>query len=239
VEFPYGKAALVLMLLALMSGGAIFLNSKFAWSEEGRPDLIFATFTKEHAESYRPAIAKFEKEHNCRIQLQVVDQRALTGRLQSAMQAGAEVPDMVECLDGTMGVFTKGPIKDVGFIELNDILKREGWDERLVKNRFVKWSSRGHIFALPHDVHPVMLAYRADLVEKLGIDVNKLTTWEEFARVGREVTKDINGDGVIDRYMIDLFEDGTLISCFLLQAGGGLFDESGDVTFDSEEAVEV
>ena len=46
------------------------------------------------------------------------------------------------------------------------------------------------MFALPHDVHPVMLAYRRDLFEQLGIDVNKLTTWDEFARVGRQVTQD-------------------------------------------------
>lgn len=239
MEFPYGKAALVLLLLALMSGTAIFFTSRFAWSEQGRPDLIFATFTKEHAEAYRPAIKIFEQQNNCRIQIQVVDQRALTGRLQSAMQAGAEVPDMVELLDGTMGTFTKGPIKDVGFIELNEYIKRDGLDKALVSNRFVKWSSRGRYFALPHDVHPVMLAYRADVVEKLGIDVNKLTTWDEFARVGREITKDNDGDGVIDRYMIDLAEDGGHIGLFLMQNGGTMFDESGDVRFDDPAGVDA
>ncbi|MBC8107165.1 MAG: carbohydrate ABC transporter substrate-binding protein [Anaerolineae bacterium] len=226
------------MLLAIVSGAVIFASSQNEWAD-GKPDLIFATFTKEHAESYRPAIAIFEKENNCRVQLQVVDSRALTGRLQSAIQAGAEVPDMVELLDGSMGTFTKGPIKDVGFIELNDYLKRDGLDKALVSNRFVKWSSRGHIFALPHDVHPVMLAYRRDLVEDLKIDVNKLTTWDEFARVGREVTKDLDGNGVVDRYMIDLAEDGGRIGLFLMQAGGGLFDANGDVAFDSEAGVDA
>ncbi|CAN5454245.1 hypothetical protein BH09PLA1_BH09PLA1_24430 [soil metagenome] len=238
MEFPYGKAALVLLLLSIMSGGAILFSARHEWSD-GRPDLIFATFTKEHAESYRPAIAIFEKENNCRIQLQVVDSRALTGRLQSAMQAGAEVPDMVELLDGSMGTFTKGPIKDVGFIELGQRLKQDGLYDALVTSRFAKWSSRGHIFALPHDVHPITLAYRRDLIEKLGIDVNKLTTWDEFTRVGREITKDLNGDGVVDRYMIDLAEDGGMIDLFLLQRGGALFDESGDVAFDSPAAVDA
>ncbi len=69
--------------------------------------------------------------------------------------------------------------------------------------------------------------------------MNKLTTWEEFSRVGREVTKDKNGDGVVDRYMIDLAEDGGHINLFLLQNGGEMFDASGDVKYDSEAGVEA
>jgi arabinosaccharide transport system substrate-binding protein len=116
------------------------------------------------------------------VHLQVVDQRALQGRLQSSLQVGADVPDMVELLDGTMGIVTKGPIEDVGFLDLTERVPREGLGERPVTSRFGKWSSRGHIFALPHDVHPVVLAYRRDLVEQLGIDVSKLTPWDEFCR---------------------------------------------------------
>ena len=32
-----------------------------------------------------------------------------------------------------------------------------------------------------------ILAYRRDLVDKLGIDVNQLKTWDDFTRVGREL----------------------------------------------------
>jgi arabinosaccharide transport system substrate-binding protein len=85
-----------------------------------------------------------------------------------------------------------------------------------------------------------MLAYRADLVEKLGIDVNKLTTWDEFVRVGREVTKDVDGDGVIDRYMIDLpASEPWALRLLILQRGGGMFDDNGEVIFDNDAAVDT
>jgi arabinosaccharide transport system substrate-binding protein len=85
-----------------------------------------------------------------------------------------------------------------------------------------------------------MLAYRKDLIEQLGIDVGKLTTWHEFERVGREVTKDLNGDGMIDRYMIDLPDDmSTGVQILLLQQGGPLFDEMGHVAFDTETAADT
>src|SRR4051812_24601648 len=176
-EFPYGKTPVILLLSAVVPGAALFATA--ATRSSSRPDLVYATFTKEHAAAYRTVIGAFEKKYGVKVQFQVVDQRVLQGRLESALQVGATVPDMVELLDGTMGIFTKGPVEDVGFVDLTPRIKADKLDERLVSSRFKKWSSRGHIFALPHDVHPVMLCYRRDLVEQLGIDVNKLTTWDE------------------------------------------------------------
>jgi arabinosaccharide transport system substrate-binding protein len=239
MEFPYGKAPLAILILAVASGASVFLGA--ARQEARRPDLILATFSKEHGAAYTPAVRAFEKEHGVRIQIQVVSQRALQSRLQSAMQAGADVPDMVEVLYGTMGFFTRGPLEDVRFVDLSERVRQTGLDRSLVTSRFGIWSSRGHLFALPHDVHPVMLAYRRDLVEQLGIDVKRLTTWDEFCRVGREVvTRDLNGDGVNDRYMLDLPADGgDQLRLLLLQRGGAMFDQSGAVAFDNEAAVDV
>src|SRR5688572_24032652 len=207
MEFPYGKAPLAILALAIASGAFVLIGA--ARQEARRPQIVFATFTKEHAAAYRSVIGPFEKKHGVTVQFQVVEQRALQGRLQSALQVGAAVPDMVELLDGTMGIFTKGPIDGVGFLDLTQRIKSAGLHDSLVTSRFKKWSSRGHIFALPHDVHPVMLVYRRDLIEQLKIDVSKLTTWDEFSRVGREVVKSSRGgDGVVRHYMIDMQSDG-------------------------------
>src|SRR5690242_12420340 len=118
MNFPFGKAPLVIVLVALTSGVALFFAGGFAPKQQRRADLVFATFVKEQAEAYKPAIAEFERQNNVTVQVQVVDQAALQGRLQAAMHAGAEAPDMVELLFGTLGVFTKGPLEDVGFLDL-------------------------------------------------------------------------------------------------------------------------
>src|SRR5439155_311924 len=200
-----------------------------------------ATFEKNHAEAYHQALPEFERRYGCKIQIQVVDPRALQNRLQSALLVGADVPDVCELLDGTMGMFTKGPIEYVGFVDLRKRVHDTGLYDRLVTSRFSKWSSRGHIFALPHDVHPVMLLYRRDLIEQLGIDVNQLTTWDEFARVGRKVVADSTGaDGVVAHYMIDLASDGGDYNrILLLQRGGRMFDESGRCCFDNDITVDT
>src|SRR6202012_5545203 len=100
---------------------------------------------------------------------------------------------------------------------------------------------RGHIFCLPHDVHPVMLCYRSDLVKQMGIDVNQLTTWDKFCAVGREVVKkNTDSSGIIQHYMIDLFNDGLDgLRLFILQHGGSIFNDQGQVCFDSKGNAEV
>ena len=237
--FPYGRAPLGILLVTLVAIVGVAMTART--SHRPKSDLVFATFTKEHAAAYQKAIPAFEQQNHCTIEIQVVDPRSLQSRLQSAIQVGAAVPDMVELQDGSMSFFVKGRVEDVGLVDLTDRLHRSGLYDQLVRSRFSKWSSRGHIFALPHDVHPTMLAYRKDIVEKLGIDVNKLTTWDEFARVGREiVTKDLDGDGTPDRYMIDLPSDGgDVLQLLAMQRGGQYFNEAGDVAFDSDAFVEA
>jgi len=242
MRFPYGPAPLVILILAIMTGIGLAV-----WVPLSRPpgyktpDLVLATFVPEQAAVYRAAIARFDEENNCTVQVELVDQKALQSRLQSALQVGADVPDMVELMYGTIGVFTKGPLEDVGFIDLTKRIKETGLSEQLVANRLSKWSSRGHVFALPHDVHPVMLVYRRDLAEQLGIDVNKLTTWDEFSRVGREVVKkSLRPDGIPGHYMIDLPTDGNdALILLLLQHGVTLFDADGHVVFDNEATLDV
>jgi arabinosaccharide transport system substrate-binding protein len=78
-------------------------------------------------------------------------------------------------------------------------------------------------------------------VAELGIDVEKLTTWEEFARVGREIgARHRNPDGSRKHYMIDLPQDGeNIVPMLALQHGSFMFDAEGNVTFDGDAYVDV
>lgn len=236
-KFPYGKAPFWLLVIAVASVALRLITARRA---EERPDLVIVTHTEAHFEAYRKAIPRFEREHGVKVQLQFTNWASLQSRLQNAMLAGTEVPDMAEVFEGSLGFFTRGPVEDFGLLDLTDRLKAGGLYDRMVQTRYSLWSARGRIYALPHDVHPVMLAYRRDLIEKLGIDVSQLDTWEKFVEVGRRVTRDLDGDGVIDRYMLDLRLDGNWgLDTLMLQRGGGFFDADGNVAFATEETAEL
>jgi arabinosaccharide transport system substrate-binding protein len=238
MEFPYGKAPLAILLVALVSGATLLGLSSAP--EETRPDLVFTLFAENHLDAYRRAVREFEKIHGVTVRMQLLDGRALRTRVQAAIQVGADVPDLVEIPTDAMGNFTRGPVELIGLVDLTDRLRAEGLLDRLVESRFSLWSSRGRIFALPHDVHPVMLCYRRDLVEELGIDVDQLDTWEEFVEMGRRVTADLDGDGLPDRYAIDLPSNGAgMLELLMRQKGEGVFDANGQVAFDTPGVAEL
>jgi arabinosaccharide transport system substrate-binding protein len=236
-KYPYGRAPFWLLVIAALS---VVVRVATARKGEARPDLSIVVHTEAHFEAYQRALPQFEREHGVKVQLQFTNWGSLQTRLQNAVLAGTETPDLAEVFEGSLGFFTRGPIEDFGLMDLTDRLHADGLYDRMVESRFSLWSARGRIYALPHDVHPVMLAYRKDLMEKLGIDVSQLDTWDKFVAVGQRVSRDENGDGIIDRYMIDLRYDGNWgLDTLMLQRGGGFFDPQGNVAFATEDTAQL
>jgi arabinosaccharide transport system substrate-binding protein len=236
--FPFGKAPFFIFLTAVITGlGVLLTHSRYGADP---PDLIVTTHARLHADIYRERIPEFERRHGVRVEVQEIEQDAFRTRLQAAFDLGLDVPDLVE-IPQNPAAFLRGPIDSIGFLDITEWVRENRLDERIVESRFDMWRSRGVTFGLPHDVHPVMLAYRADIIEdELGIDVSKIETWSDFVAMGREVTADLTGNGRIDRFALELPADGgDILNILLLQRGVPLFDRNGEVAFDSEEAVDV
>jgi len=235
-ELPLGKGPLVMLVVFAATG----LTLHFAPAKK-RADLEVWIFAKTHYDSYQRILPEFLERHPDRtVDLQLISGRALFQRLNAAFLSGKGAPDMAEIEISLVGQFFRGPLDEIGFVDLTDLIHRRGWFDRMVQPRFRAWSSRGRIFGLPHDVHPVALAYRADIFQAEGIDPATIETWQDFFRVGRRLTKDLDGDGVIDRYAIQLNDMGVGdLRALLYQNGGDFFDEKGAITLDDERNVEV
>jgi len=92
----------------------------------------------------------------------------------------ADVPDCTEIEIGAVGKYFRAPLKEVGFLPLNDYLKNSGWYDKIVAARFAPWSKQGVIFGVPHDLHPTTISYRKDLYDEAGVDLESAKTWREF-----------------------------------------------------------
>lgn len=56
-------------------------------------------------------------------------------------------------------------------------------------------------YALPFESNPTMMCINIDLLEKEGISIpDSGWTLEDFYNICKQVTKDTDGDGVIDQY---------------------------------------
>jgi arabinosaccharide transport system substrate-binding protein len=230
-RFPYGASAAVMAGLAVASGA--YLAARRA--HKPRYDLRLWTFAKTHGDAYLKMLPEFLRKHSGKsVDIQVVAGEAVTSRLQAAFWSNLDVPDLAEVEISWAGSFFRGRLESIGFRDLTERIHQTGLWERIVQARFAPYTTRGRIFGIPHDVHPVMLAYRRDLVEKLGIDVERLRTWDEFVEVGRRVT--VPGK----RFMMELPPEGlSALEVMLFQRGGGYFDAQGNCTLDNEIAIET
>lgn len=83
---------------------------------------------------------------------------------------------------------------------------------------------QGVSYALPVESNPIMMCVNKDLLEKEGISIPESGwTLADFYEICKKVTKDTNGDGVVDQYGIT---DYTWQQA-LIAYGGHLTDKSG------------
>ena len=121
--FPYGKAALSIFMLMALSGIWIGLHP----APRSTATLVYWTFTKQ-------ALRRLQKK-SCRplkpphpgvtVDLQLVSNTALATRLQAALLANLDVPDLCEVEISQAGSLFRGPLKDVGMDDLTDRLQTE------------------------------------------------------------------------------------------------------------------
>jgi arabinosaccharide transport system substrate-binding protein len=220
-----------MLALSLVCGAYLLFNQP----PKKTATLTMWTFARPHYEAYLKALPKFLEAHpGVTVDLQLVNGQGLNQRLRAAFQADLDVPDLVEIEISSAGSFFRGPKKDIGFLDITDWLARDKLRGRIVESRFAPYTNRGSIFGLPHDVHPVMLAYNRELFAKLGLDPAQLTTWDRFIAAGKRVKK----PG--EQYILEMSDTGRdQFELALFQRDGGYFAPDGAVTFDNEIGVET
>lgn len=93
---------------------------------------------------------------------------------------------------------------------------------------------QGSQFALPYECNPELMFVNKTLLKKEGIDIpNNQWTLDEFYKICQKVTKDSDGDGVIDQY--GCYNYDWLDSIY--SHGATLFNEDGTKCYLSQDAV--
>lgn len=227
-SFPLGL--LIICFLGLIASGMVLFRRSTVI--EG---LSVWTFATSHIPMYERVFAEWNDRNDIHANVSLIEGTALTRRMMSGFFAGTPVGDLIEVNTDIIQPAFRGPLDAVGFYDLTDIIVQDGIDEAINTPSFSPWTSRGRIFGLPHDVHPVLLAYRADIIEvEAGIDIGGVETWDEFMEALRPLARDYTGDGHPDRYPLELPLDGGFIEVLVLQAGGRFFDAEGRLDMESD-----
>jgi carbohydrate ABC transporter substrate-binding protein, CUT1 family (TC 3.A.1.1.-) len=236
-RIKYIAATAVLVLLAVIAG--IYINAR-----NNTVVLEFGMFAGSNwdvanANSYviiDKAIELFEQKHkNVKIHYysgilkddysEWLSQQVLLGK----------TPDVFMILSDDFNQFA-----ELGILKsLDELIDR---DESFDRNKYfntalLSGEYRGVQYALPYETVPTLMFVNKTLLEKEGISVPSSDwTWDDLYDICKKVTKDINGDGILDQFGIYNY-DWLDAAC---TNGAVLFDEDEmKIDLSNEKVVEA
>lgn len=151
-------------------------------------------------------------------------------QLVTALAAGEGAPDVAAVEIGYIAQFVaEGGLVDLLRPPFNAGRYRNGvtpytWAQGM--------SNDGRLIAMPSDIAPGCAFYRRDVFAEHGIKIEEIKTIEDLFEVGKKVSKDLDGDGKNDTWLIS---DATSIAWMIIRSSPELyFDEQGNCQVDSE-----
>jgi multiple sugar transport system substrate-binding protein len=102
--------------------------------------------------------------------------------------------------------------------------------------------SEGRYFSLPNDACSAVLFYNTEHFDSAGVSPPKGDwTFDDFRAAAQKLTRDLDGDGNVDRWGFVMPGDVWMLFPFVYSNGGRIFDARNpdNVLFNSSEAVQA
>lgn len=232
--------------LALTLGLASLLSCSQDRSHSDRHELVY--WPAANAQEIRLAQAAahiWNQSHpHFPVRIQPVPESQSTEEVLLAAVVGKTTPDICSNIwPGVMGQFVRARavIAMDQFADFDSVTSARLPDGQLAPYRF----QDGHVYQMPWKTNPIMLEYNAGMLRRAGFD-HPPETFSEFIQMGKEITRDLDGDGQTDRWM--MYVDTNVkwwlryfdfYTFYIVASGGKTLVENRQVVFDNAGALEV
>ncbi|WP_148410116.1 ABC transporter substrate-binding protein [Murimonas intestini] len=159
--------------------------------------FLHTAWVPEQLEVLEKAISDFEAENP---DIKIVETRSswtdAPSQIMTSIVSG-NAPDLIMCNTSMLAEY-----RGIGALaDLSGYVSEETLDSFLPSAKAMITTEDGKIDGLPQEGCNWALFYRKDLFEEAGLDPEKPPkTWDEFLECAQALTKDTDGDGVIDQY---------------------------------------
>lgn len=238
------RKIILLVLLALMliisacSGGGSKSTSNQRTNGEGREKVKIIVWVWDSAKTALDLnMEAFEKEYpHIEVEYQINGTDDVFNKFLVASTSGDAVPDVIAVQSSQLS-----RLVEVG--SLLDITDRvEPYRDKMNAFKWPDTEKDGRIYAMPWDSGPVVMFYRKDIFEQAGLpsephEVGELIqTFEDYyeaAKIIKEKT------GVYMYSDSQTASNNRFFETIMWQRGLWYFDEEGNVTLNTPEAVEI
>lgn len=153
----------------------------------------------DHIETVLPQF--YEKHPNIEVELKVLSFLDHHNALVTAIAAGSGAPDLVALEVSFIAKFiTEGALVD---------LTQQPYNALEFKNKFANYAwqqataTDGRVIAIPVDLGPGAMFWRRDIFDAVGSNIDDVIEgWDSYIEFGHKVTRDTNGDGKNDVFLI-------------------------------------
>ena len=149
-------------------------------------------------------------------------------KLLAALSSGVGAPDIADVEISRFSRFIKG--ERVGFVPLNDRIGSEK-DNLFTGAAIDPWSWKGQIYGLGNELNTVVMAYRKDVLDGLGVKT-PFETWDDVKAAGEKVV----GAGKSKMFAIHDISWGDQYM-MAQHSGTTFFDEQGNYQGDNDKSV--
>lgn len=179
----------------------------------------------------------FEKENKgVKVQLQGIGWGELHKQLEASIKAG-NPPELSHVQPFEVASLLRSDELD----QIDDVIQEIGPDNIFPRVLSVHYINN-HYYGIGHAGGVANGIYRKDWLKQKGLPHPE--TWADLERMLAAFTEDLDNDGIMDRYGIDLpggdpFFINILFSELTASNGGTLFDEKGMPTLTDQKVIEV
>jgi multiple sugar transport system substrate-binding protein len=196
---------------------------------------IELVFWHHEAPAYRVAafqqvIDAFQRENpGIRVRQEVVPWGETWSRTAAAIRAGTTPDFQFDIPDLNAYAYELG-----GIIPVTGLVEEIDATEGYIKSQLLMYKHHGEIWGAPIWTMPMVLIYRPSYLERAGVKPPQ--TWSELLAAAEKLTSppDVYGIGLGAGLNLMTQEQ---VWCFMAPSGTELFDEKGNVTFDTSETV--
>lgn len=188
--------------------------------------LSFWTFQELHKGFWDDAVVSWNQAHSDKpieLKTDVYPFDEMHNKLLIALQSGTGAPDIVDIEIGKFANFLKGT---PALVPMNSIV--DPAKDQLIMGRFDNYAKEGKYYGVDYHVGAEVMYYNKEIMEKAGVDIDSIKTWDDYLAAGRKVLT-ATGKPLATVETTDHWAYYPLIN----MQGSDYFGKDGSVTLDN------
>jgi arabinosaccharide transport system substrate-binding protein len=222
-----GRIAVALLLVVILVVG-LFATTGLAAPKK----VVFWSFAANNVDEWKARESEIEGKFKIDLDIQLVAEQAFVQKLQAVMMDGKNVPDIIEWRIEQNQVLNADP-KKAFCLPLEKWTTKSPVFKGVVPGRVAWVTYGGHVYGMPHDVHPVVMVYNDTLWKAAGVDLATVETWDDFFAQAQKLTAE-KQDGKPLHFALPSSNGGLADTMWMVwqQTGGQILSKDGKPSFE-------